>query len=66
LAWERLRERAGITNLKFHDLQHEAISRLLEPGLDMAEVATIPGHKDPKMLFRYNNLKIENLALKLE
>ena len=66
LAWERLRERAGITNLKFHDLRHEAISRLLEPGLNMAEVATISGHKDPKMLFRYTHLKAENLALKLE
>lgn len=28
LSWDRLRKRAGLTNLHFHDLRHEAISRL--------------------------------------
>lgn len=65
LGWERLRARAGITDLKFHDLRHEAISRFFELGLSMAEVATISGHKDPRMLFRYTHLKAQNLALKL-
>jgi integrase len=30
LAWERLRRRAGIEDLHFHDLRHEAISRFFE------------------------------------
>ena len=41
LAWERLRRRAGITDLHFHDLRHEAISRFFERGLSVPEVALI-------------------------
>jgi integrase len=32
LAWDRLRARAGIPDLHFHDLRHEAISRFLSLG----------------------------------
>ena len=65
LAWDKLKKRAAITDLKFHDLRHEAISRFFEAGLSLVEVATISGHKDPKMLFRYTHLKAENIAKKL-
>ena len=51
-AWERARNRAGLGDLHFHDLRHEAISRLCEMGLTLPEVALISGHKDPRMLFR--------------
>ena len=33
LAWDRLRGRAGLNDLRFHDLRHEAISRFFEMGL---------------------------------
>jgi integrase len=65
LGWDRLVKRAGIKDLRFHDLRHEAISRFFELGLNMAEVALISGHKDPKMLFRYTHLRAENIAAKL-
>jgi integrase len=55
LAWDRLTRRAGIEDLHFHDLRHEAISRLFEFGLTMPEVASISGHRDPRMLFRYSH-----------
>ena len=32
-AWDRLRTRATITNLTFHDLRHEAISRMFDRGM---------------------------------
>eukprot|EP01037_Dinobryon_pediforme_P020473 gene20473-21107_t len=50
LSWERIKKRAGILNLRFHDLRHEAISRFFELGLSVPEVALISGHKDPRML----------------
>ena len=65
LAWDRLRNRAGITDLRFHDLRHEAISRFFEKGLSIAEVAAISGHKDPRMLFRYTHLDAKIIANKL-
>jgi len=40
--------------LRFHDLRHEATSRLFEKGLNPVEVATITGHKNPRMLMRPN------------
>ena len=66
LAWERAKRRAGIENLRFHDLRHEAISRFFELGLSVLEVSLISGHKDARMLFRYTHLKPENVAKKIE
>ena len=65
LGWKRLARRAAITDLHFHDLRHEAISRFFELGLTVPEVALISGHKDPRMLFRYTHLKAETVARKL-
>ena len=57
--------RAVIENLRFHDLRHEATTRLFEKGLNIMEVASITGHKDLRMLRRYTHLKAEDLARKL-
>jgi integrase len=65
LAWERLKRRAGINDLHFHDLRHEAISRFFERGLSIPEVALISGHRDFKMLFRYTHLRPADVAKKL-
>jgi integrase len=65
LAWEHLRVRAGCPDLHFHDLRHEAVSRLFERGLNVLEVAAISGHKELKMLSRYTHLKASALVAKL-
>lgn len=54
--WTRVCERAEIEDFRFHDLRHEAISRLFELGLTVPEVALISGHRDARMLFRYTHL----------
>jgi integrase len=64
-AWDRLIKRAGVSNLRFHDLRHEAISRFFEMGLSVPEVTLISGHKDARMLFRYTHLRAEDVASKL-
>jgi integrase len=64
-AFQRACERAGIRDLRFHDLRHEATSRLFEKGLNMMEVSSITGHKTLSMLKRYTHLKASELALKL-
>lgn len=65
LAWERLRNRSGIKNLRFHDLRHEAISSFFEKGLSLPEVALISGHRDPRQLMRYTHLDAAKVARKL-
>ncbi len=65
LAWSRLKKKGNIKDLHFHDLRHEAISRLFEKGLSVAEVALISGHKDVRMLFRYTHLKAEDIVGKI-
>ena len=64
-AFRRLCRRLDIQNLRFHDLRHEATSRLFEKGLNPVEVAIITGHKDTKMLMRYTHLRAEDLMGRL-
>ena len=54
--------RSGIKDLHFHDLRHEATSRLFEKGLNPVEVATITCHKDTKTLMRYTQLRAADLV----
>lgn len=63
--WKRVLPLLGIENLRWHDLRHEAASRLFEKGLHPFEVASITGHKSMQMLKRYTHLKPENLVAKL-
>ncbi|MGF0335773.1 tyrosine-type recombinase/integrase [Ectopseudomonas toyotomiensis] len=66
-AWRLMNMRLGIEDLHFHDLRHEATSRLFELGtLDMMEVAAITGHKSLSMLKRYTHLRAVRLVKKLE
>lgn len=59
-------KRAGIKDLRFHDLRHEATSRLFEnTDLGMMEISRITGHKSLSMLSRYTHLRAENLAVRL-
>ena len=61
----KLCRRKEIHDLHFHDLRHEATSRLFEKGLNPVEVATITGHKNTKMLMRYTHLRAEDLVGRL-
>lgn len=64
-AFERACERAGIDDFHFHDLRHEATSRLAEKLPNLIELAAVTGHKDLRMLKRYYHPRAEDLARKL-
>lgn len=53
-----------LTDLRFHDLRHEATSRLASI-FPMHELTKITGHKDPRMLLRYYHPRAEDLAKRL-
>lgn len=54
-----------LTDLRFHDLRHEATSRLAAI-FPMHELTKITGHKDPRMLMRYYHPRAEDLAKRLD
>lgn len=51
--------------LRFHDLRHEALSRLSDKGLNVIELAHISGHRTLSMLRRYTHPNHETLLNKL-
>lgn len=53
-----------LTDLRFHDLRHEATTRLAAI-FPMHELTKITGHKDPRMLMRYYHPRAEDLAKRL-
>jgi len=53
-----------LKGLRFHDLRHEATSRLAE-RFQMHELAKITGHKDTRMLLRYYHPDAADLAKRL-
>lgn len=62
----RIFRTAGCEGLHFHDLRHEATSRFYErTTLSDLQIAKITGHKDPRMLQRYANLRGSDLAGRL-
>lgn len=47
----------GIKDLRFHDLRHEAATRLAEEGLTVPEIQQVTGHESWNSLQRYVNIK---------
>ena len=64
-SWQRVLAKSEIKNFRFHDLRHEATSRLFEMNLNMMEVSTITGHKTLQMLKRYTHLSIDKIVKKI-
>ena len=57
---------AKIEDLRFHDLRHEATSRLFEnTDLDIMEIRMITGHKTLQMLAGYTHLRNDRLVKRL-
>lgn len=60
-AFRRARIRAGLAHLRFHDLRHEAVSRLFEKGLTVPEVASVSGHRDFSVLQHYSHADLNRI-----
>jgi integrase len=59
-------KRSGVgSDLRFHDLRHEAVTRLFEKGLNPIEVGMISGHRSMSMLQRYTHMRPEGLLARL-
>lgn len=54
-----------LCDLHFHDLRHEATSRIAEKLSNVLELSAVTGHKELRMLKRYYHPKASDLAKKL-
>lgn len=65
--WRKARLKAGVSDIRVHDLRREGVSRLFEDvGLSSLEVSAISGHRSLAMLQRYTSLKRAGLLAKLD
>lgn len=64
-AYERAVVRAGIKDLTFHDLRHDALTRLAKLGFSVLELRAISGHTTANMLQRYVSIDAGDLANRL-
>lgn len=64
--WNGIKTSLGLSDLHFHDLRHEAVSRFVEAGFSDQVVSAISGHKSPQMLKRYTHLRAEDLVDSLD
>jgi integrase len=55
-AWQDARDRAGLNDVRFHDLRHSAASYLAMSGASLMDIAAILGHKTLAMVKRYSHL----------
>ncbi|MDY0747939.1 tyrosine-type recombinase/integrase [Paucibacter sp. R3-3] len=60
--FRRYSRQAGLVDFRFHDLRHEAISRMVAKTPDIYKVMKIVGHNSPEMLDLYANLRDSELA----
>lgn len=63
--WRKLRDRAGVDGLNFHDSRHEAVTRLSRK-LDVMALARMIGHRDIKQLMTYYEETAEDIARRLD
>jgi integrase len=56
---------ADVRDFHFHDVRHEAISRMDEAGLSMSELKDQSGHRSAQMLMRYGHARARGIAAKL-
>lgn len=61
MAFKRACERAGVTNLRLHDLRHDFATLMLRKTRNLVDVQHALGHKDPRMSLRYAHLLPDDL-----
>jgi integrase len=59
--WYRVRNAAGLPNMRLHDLRHQFASMLVNAGRSLYEVQAVLGHADSSTTQRYAHLSSKSL-----
>ncbi|MGD9637523.1 MAG: tyrosine-type recombinase/integrase [Alphaproteobacteria bacterium] len=59
--WYKIRELAGLPDVRLHDLRHSYASLLVSNGRSLYEVQKILGHSSPNMTQRYSHFSKDTL-----
>jgi integrase len=52
--------KAGIANLRFHDIRHTFNTNMRKAGVDQSVIMKLTGHKTPSMFQRYNTVDVDD------
>ncbi len=61
-AWDSIRKKVGLPDVRLHDLRHSFASFLVNSGRSLYEVQTLLGHHNPKVTMRYAHLSPDALV----
>ena len=65
-AWKRIRERAGLPDLRIHDLRHSFASFLINANVPISTVSKAFGHSSIVMSQRYAHLEHQTVRAAME
>ena len=64
--WYRVRQRAGLQDVRLHDLRHSFASQAVLQGIPIPVVARLLGHRNVSMTFRYAHVRDRDIETAAE
>lgn len=64
--WNKIKEKAGVTDFRFHDLRHTVGTRLAQKGVPVPVIKDIMAHSDIKTTMRYVHTAEEQMQKAME
>jgi integrase len=58
-AFNKVKTKAGLADLRFHDLRHTNATRLVGGSMPLSEVGRMLGHTQPSTTYRYVNVNAD-------
>jgi len=65
-AWNTACKKAGVKDVRIHDIRHKAITDMVKAGYSLAFVGKVAGHSTPSTTHRYAHLSVESTKAALE
>ena len=66
MLWNHVRERAGLSGIRLHDLRHTYASQAVMKGIPLPVVARLLGHSEVRMTMRYAHVGDREVAAAAE